>query len=73
MRAGPNLPAAAQCPVDLDEAESNVAARLGQQVLLLHKVLLQQCQLGESEVDITTPVQGEADINGFLGGIDAFG
>src|SRR5256885_2088319 len=61
---GSHWPAAAQGAVDLDETQGNVPLRLGQEVLLLHQVLLQD---GHAvEIDLAGLEFIDADLVSFL-------
>ena len=67
----PNFPAAAQGPIDLDQAGGDFAAGLRQHVLLLHQVLL---QLGDAgEIDRPGLVLRQHDLDRFFGVVHAGG
>ena len=57
-----NLPAAAQCPVDLDQAQGDFALGLRQRVFGRHQVLLQEGHAGK--IDRAGRVLGQGDLDG---------
>ena len=60
-----NLPAAAQRPVDLDQAQRDFALGLRQRVLERHQVLLQEGDAGQ--VGRARRVLGQGDVHRLVG------